>query len=372
MGRCPSCKEWNTLIEERVEESSDKGIKPSLRSNWVGDKGIRPLSEITSDDHARFSSGIREFDRILGGGFVEGSLVLVGGDPGIGKSTLLLQICGQVDREGKILYVSGEESQTQIHMRAARLGIDSPDILLCSQTSFEDISRVIDEYKPSLCVIDSIQTLYSEELTSAPGSVSQAREVTAGLLRIAKNMMIPIVLVGHVTKDGTLAGPRVLEHMVDTVIYFEGENAGPFRMIRAVKNRYRANRRTGVFEMTDSACDKSITLLPASCRPSDECSKSVITSSIEGSRSVFVEIQALLSPTSSRLRNDGSGLIVCGIFSRSSKRNFHSGSTTWMLRQCDRRTQGRERATQTWRALPPSRLFAICRSDRILVFARSD
>jgi len=299
MGRCPSCKEWNTLIEERVEESSDKGIKPSLRSNWVGDKGIRPLSEITSDDHARFSSGIREFDRILGGGFVEGSLVLVGGDPGIGKSTLLLQICGQVDREGKILYVSGEESQTQIHMRAARLGIDSPDILLCSQTSFEDISRVIDEYKPSLCVIDSIQTLYSEELTSAPGSVSQAREVTAGLLRIAKNMMIPIVLVGHVTKDGTLAGPRVLEHMVDTVIYFEGENAGPFRMIRAVKNRYGATGELAFFEMTDKGLrqiDNASSLLLAG-RPMN-APGSVITSSIEGSRSVFVEIQALLSPTS--------------------------------------------------------------------------
>ncbi len=299
MGRCPSCKEWNTLIEERSEPSPDKSGKPSMRSNWVGDSGVRALSEISSDDKARFSSGMKEFDRILGGGFVEGALVLVGGDPGIGKSTLLLQICGRLNRNGKVLYISGEESQSQIHMRAVRLDIDSPSILLCSHTSFEDISRIIEEHKPSLCIIDSIQTLYSEELTSAPGSVSQAREVTAGLLRIAKNLMIPIVLVGHVTKDGTLAGPRVLEHMVDTVIYFEGESSGPFRMIRAVKNRYGATGELAFFEMTDKGLKEieNASSLLLSGRPMN-APGSVITSTIEGSRSVFVEIQALLSPTS--------------------------------------------------------------------------
>lgn len=299
MGRCPSCKEWNTLIEERAEPASDRGGKPSMRTNWVGDHGVRALSEISSDHRDRFSSGIPEFDRILGGGFVEGSLILVGGDPGIGKSTLLLQICGRTDRKGKILYVSGEESQAQIHMRAERLDIDTPSILLCSQTSFEDIAGIIEEHKPDLCIIDSIQTLYSESLTSAPGSVSQAREVTSGLLRVAKSLLIPIVLVGHVTKDGTLAGPRVLEHMVDTVIYFEGDGAGPFRMIRAVKNRYGATGELAFFEMTDKGLieiDNASSLL-LSGRPIN-APGSVVTSTIEGSRSVFVEIQALLSPSS--------------------------------------------------------------------------
>ncbi|MBN1892671.1 MAG: DNA repair protein RadA [Clostridiales bacterium] len=299
MGRCPSCKAWNTLVEERIDSAGDRSAKPSMRSNWVGDSGVRSLAEVSSDTQARFSSGIGEFDRILGGGFVEGALVLVGGDPGIGKSTLLLQICNRCEREGHVLYVSGEESQEQIRMRASRLGISSSSIMLCSHTSFEDISRIIEKDKPSLCVIDSIQTLYSEELTSAPGSVSQAREVTAGLLQIAKNLKIPIVLVGHVTKDGSLAGPRVLEHMVDTVIYFEGEGTGPFRMIRAVKNRFGATGELAFFEMTDQGLkeiDNASSILLAG-RPIN-APGSVITSMIEGSRSVFVEIQALLSPTS--------------------------------------------------------------------------
>lgn len=299
MGRCPSCKEWNTLVEEKIHPTGDKAGKPSAHLNWSGDSGVRSLSEVSSDHQNRFSSGIGEFDRVLGGGFVSGALVLVGGEPGIGKSTLLLQICDRVHRDGKILYVSGEESQTQIRMRAERLDIRTHSILLSSLTSFEDISLIIREHEPSLCVIDSIQTLYSEELSSAPGSVSQAREVTAGLLRIAKSMMIPIVIVGHVTKDGALAGPKVLEHMVDTVIYFEGEESGAYRMIRAVKNRFGATGELAFFEMTDKGLteidDASSLLL--SGRPIN-APGSVITATIEGSRSVFVEIQALLSPTS--------------------------------------------------------------------------
>lgn len=298
MGRCPSCQTWNSMVEEKIE-SAVAGGKPSMQKNWVGDEGVVALTDVTADSKSRFSSGMKEFDRILGGGFVEGSLVMVGGPPGIGKSTLLLQICSLIHKEGTVLYVSGEESKSQIRMRANRLGIDSPVITLCSQTSYEYISDVISTQRPSLCIIDSIQTLYSEELTSAPGSISQAREVTAGLLRIAKSLMVPIVLVGHVTKDGTLAGPRVLEHMVDTVIYFEGENSGPFRMIRAVKNRFGSTGELGFFEMTDKGLQEveNASQLLLAGRPMN-APGSVVTSTIEGTRPVFVEIQALLSPSS--------------------------------------------------------------------------
>lgn len=298
MGRCPSCRAWNSMIEEKIE-SAIQGGKPSMPKNWVGDEGVVALTDVATEAKSRFSSGMKEFDRILGGGFVDGSLVMVGGPPGIGKSTLLLQICSLIRKEGTVLYVSGEESKSQIRMRATRLGIDSPSISLCSQTSYEYISDIISTKRPSLCIIDSIQTLYSEELTSPPGSISQAREVTAGLLRIAKSLMVPIVLVGHVTKDGTLAGPRVLEHMVDTVIYFEGENSGPFRMIRAVKNRFGSTGELGFFEMTDKGLrevENASTLL-LSGRPIN-APGSVVTPTIEGTRPVFVEIQALLSPSS--------------------------------------------------------------------------
>jgi DNA repair protein RadA/Sms len=287
------------MLEEKTASSTASSVKPSMSRNWAGDEGVVPLAAITTDQNERFSSGLKEFDRILGGGFVEGSLVLVGGDPGIGKSTLLLQICNLADRKGQILYVSGEESKAQIRMRAGRLGIDNPAISLCSQTSYEFISETISSLKPSLCVIDSIQTLYSEELTSAPGSVSQTREVTAGLLRLAKNLMIPIILVGHVTKDGVLAGPRVIEHMVDTVIYFEGENAGPFRMTRAVKNRFGATGELAFFEMTDSGLMEveNASSILLSGRPMHSPG-SVVTTAMEGSRPVYIEIQALLAPSS--------------------------------------------------------------------------
>ena len=299
MGKCPSCQTWNSLIEERVAENANAAAKPSMRQGWVSGNEVVPLSDISENENPRYTSGMKELDRVLGGGFVSGSLVLVGGDPGIGKSTLLLQVSHLAKTKGNVLYVSGEESKTQIRLRATRLGIETDHITVCTQTSFEEIAQTISGIKPALCIIDSIQTLFSEELSSAPGSVSQVREVTAGLLRLAKDLLITIVLVGHVTKDGALAGPRVLEHMVDTVIYFEGENSSPYRMLRTVKNRFGATGELAFFEMTDAGLievENASTLL-LSGRPI-QVPGSVVTACMEGTRPILVEIQALLNPTS--------------------------------------------------------------------------
>ena len=299
MGRCPSCQEWNTFDEVKEIAAAPADAKPSLRAGWIAERGISKLAEVTRETEPRFSSGIPELDRILGGGFVEGSMTLVGGDPGIGKSTLLMQVSGAVDLPGEILYVSGEESKSQIKMRAYRLGISRDSIALCSQTSFEHISELINERHPGLCVIDSIQTLYSESIDSAPGSVSQTREVTAGLLRLAKSLNVAIVLVGHVTKDGAIAGPRIIEHMVDTVLYFEGDGSSALRMLRATKNRFGSTGELAFFEMTSKGLlgveNASAFLL--SGRP-HMAPGSVITSVVEGSRAVLLEIQALMAPTS--------------------------------------------------------------------------
>ena len=301
MGKCPNCDTWNSLIEERVAASpvsSAATSKPSMRQGWVAGNEVIPLSDVSENDNPRYTSGMKELDRVLGGGFVSGSLVLIGGDPGIGKSTLLLQVSHLVKTKGSVLYVSGEESKTQLRLRATRLGIETDHITVCTQTSFEEVAETISAVKPSLCIIDSIQTLFSAELTSAPGSVSQVREVTAGLLRLAKDLLITIVLVGHVTKDGALAGPRVLEHMVDTVIYFEGENSSPFRMLRAVKNRFGATGELAFFEMTNAGLtevENASTLL-LSGRPI-QVPGSVVTACMEGTRPILVEIQALLNPS---------------------------------------------------------------------------
>ncbi len=296
LGRCPSCQAWNSFVEEKTVSSQE--TRPSRQKGWTGASEVVPLSSVASSADERFSSGITELDRVLGGGFINGSLVLVGGDPGIGKSTLLLQVCHLARSAGKVLYVSGEESGIQIRMRAERLGVDTSHITLCTQTSFACVAETIESTEPALCIIDSVQTLYTEEITSAPGSVGQVREVTAGLLRIAKHRGITIVLVGHVTKDGSLAGPRVLEHMVDTVLYFEGEGSSPYRMLRAVKNRFGATGELAFFEMTGEgliSVENASTLL-LSGRPIS-VPGSVVTSCLEGTRAVLVEIQALLNPS---------------------------------------------------------------------------
>ncbi|MBP5491807.1 MAG: DNA repair protein RadA [Clostridiales bacterium] len=298
MGRCPSCKEFNTFDEVTETASAPADARPALRAGWIAERGTSKLSEVSRETEPRFSSGIPELDRILGGGFVEGSMTLVGGDPGIGKSTLLMQVSGSAKIDSEILYVSGEESKSQIRMRADRLGVKRDSISLCSQTSFEHISDLISEHKPGLCIIDSIQTLYSEEISSAPGSVSQTREVTAGLLRLCKSLNVPIVLVGHVTKDGAIAGPRIIEHMVDTVLYFEGDGSSSLRMLRATKNRFGATGEMAFFEMTQKGLIgvENASALLLSGRP-HMAPGSVITSVVEGTRAILLEIQALMSPT---------------------------------------------------------------------------
>lgn len=292
LGKCPACNTWSSLVEEISQKSEKKkGIAG-------GESRPLKLDQISYDDEERLSTGINELDRVLGGGIVKGSLILVGGDPGIGKSTLLLQVCNSTRLDGGILYVSGEESIRQIKIRADRLGVKREDLMLISENNLETIETAVDSLKPGLLIIDSIQTVYQEDISSAPGSVSQVREATSRLMHIAKKMNIATVIIGHVTKEGAIAGPRVLEHMVDAVLYFEGERHFTYRILRAIKNRFGSTNEIGMFEMKDQGlveiADMSTVLL--SERPAG-IPGSVIVSSIEGSRPILVEIQALVSPT---------------------------------------------------------------------------
>lgn len=297
LGQCPACGEWNTFAEERIDTGITKGTASSLRAvrESVKAASVVPLAEVRADDEARCRTGIGELDRVLGGGIVPGSLVLVGGDPGIGKSTLLLQVCRQMAEMKKILYISGEESQTQIKLRANRMGTFSPNLLLLCETNLETIRGVIEKEKPELVVIDSIQTMYSEEVSSAPGSVSQVRESTNIFMQLAKGMCISIFIVGHVTKEGTVAGPRVLEHMVDTVLYFEGDRHASYRILRAVKNRFGSTNEIGVFEMRQDGLAEveNPSEYMLSGKP-ENASGSVVACSMEGTRPILIEIQALV------------------------------------------------------------------------------
>ena len=296
LGKCPGCQGWNTFVEERaVEEKTPERDLLGFERDAVP----TPLTEIVPEERGRLEIGIGEFDRVLGGGIVYGSMVLVGGDPGIGKSTLLLQAMGRLASKGKkVLYISGEESLQQTKMRADRLGISSDHLFVVSETSSEKILQAIREIKPSVAVVDSIQTIYSAELPSSPGSISQVREASSQLLYLAKNLSIPVFLVGHVTKEGFIAGPKVLEHMVDTVLYFEGESNHAFRILRAVKNRFGSTHEIGVFEMKDSGLSEVSS--PSEYFLSERtrsATGSVVTPSIEGSRPILIELQALVVPT---------------------------------------------------------------------------
>lgn len=294
MGQCPACREWNTFVEETIDKkSAAKGGRVAAKTTEA--KTV-PLSQIEMTQDKRMSTDMKELDRVLGGGIVQGSLVLVGGDPGIGKSTLLLQVCRNLSEKGvRVLYISGEESLQQIKIRAERIGTFGDSLALLCETNLDTIKAVIDREKPQIVIIDSIQTMYNEEVSSAPGSVSQVRESTGVFMQIAKGMGISIFIVGHVTKEGVVAGPRVLEHMVDTVLYFEGDRHAAYRILRGVKNRFGSTNEIGVFEMRQNGLmeveNPSEYML--SGKP-EGASGSVVACSMEGTRPILVEVQALV------------------------------------------------------------------------------
>lgn len=294
MGQCPGCKEWNTFVEEVVDKKSAGTL--AKQKATASEAKVLPLSQIEMTYDKRVSTDMKELDRVLGGGIVQGSMVLVGGDPGIGKSTLLLQVCRNLSEHNiKVLYISGEESLQQIKIRAERIGNFGDSLKLLCETNFDTIKAVIDREKPQIVVIDSIQTMFNEEVSSAPGSVSQVRESTGVLMQIAKGMGISIFIVGHVTKEGVVAGPRVLEHMVDTVLYFEGDRHAAYRILRGVKNRFGSTNEIGVFEMRQDGLveveNPSEYML--SGKP-EGASGSVVACSMEGTRPILLEVQALV------------------------------------------------------------------------------
>ncbi|MDD4493902.1 MAG: DNA repair protein RadA, partial [Eubacteriales bacterium] len=292
LGKCPSCGQWNTFVEEVTMKIAHAETSASGAINAV------ELDNVQTGNEERFITGIGELDRVLGGGAVKGSLVLIGGDPGIGKSTLILQMCNGITA-GTCLYISGEESISQVKMRADRLGVKNGGILIASETNMTAVLNAARRIKPAVLVVDSIQTVFSDELVSAPGSVSQVREVTLQLLRLAKSEGITVVIAGHVTKEGSMAGPRVLEHMVDTVLYFEGERQLSYRILRAVKNRFGSTNEIGIFEMTENGLEEveNPSAMLLSGRTEKE-SGSVVVCSMEGTRPMLIEIQALLIETS--------------------------------------------------------------------------
>ena len=294
LGQCTGCKEWDSFVEEPVVKTA-AGRSVTVTEHREPSK----LSEIVTNDEVRTLTGIGELDRVLGGGIVTGSLVLVGGDPGIGKSTLLLQMCKQLAEAGKdVLYVSGEESVKQIKMRADRLGTFQKELFLLSETDLDIVTEVIGRKKPEIVIIDSIQTMYREEIGSAPGSVSQVRETTSTLMRLAKSLPVSIFIVGHVTKEGVVAGPRVLEHMVDTVLYFEGDGGASYRFLRGVKNRFGSTDEIGVFEMRGNGLvevpNPSEYMLAGKPK---QAPGSIVVCSIEGTRPILIEVQALVCQT---------------------------------------------------------------------------
>ena len=296
MGKCPACNSWNSFYEQKVVETKSKGISQSDGKLAIPQSlnSYEAKETITIRTH----TGFQELDRVLGGGLVKGSLVLLGGEPGIGKSTLILQICDKIKGDGKVLYVSGEESAEQIKLRADRLGINNEDILFLGETNIELVNQAIIDTTPKLVIIDSIQTMYSEELTAAAGSVSQVREITSQVMRVCKSKGITTIIIGHVTKEGNIAGPRVLEHMVDTVLYLEGERYFSYRILRGVKNRFGSTNEIGMFEMQDKGMQEidnpsDILISEREDNPAGSC----VVATMEGTRPLLVELQALTCNT---------------------------------------------------------------------------
>lgn len=296
MGRCPSCGTWNTLVEAPAETKSKAGA--AFLSGKIRKNPPELLMSLGTEDELRFSTGFEEFDRILGGGAVRGSLVLVGGAPGIGKSTLLLQFCGFVGKNEKILYVTGEESKKQLKMRAERLGVTADQLYILAETDLTETLNAIEEIKPDILIIDSVQTLYNPELTASPGSVSQVKDCTMAIMQLAKSENMTVFIVGHVNKEGAIAGPKVLEHMVDCVLYFEGERSLSYRILRAAKNRFGSTNEIGVFEMGDSGLSevKNPSEMLLSGRP-ENSPGTCVTCVMEGTRPILAEIQALVAPS---------------------------------------------------------------------------
>ena len=292
LGKCPACQAWNSFYEQKIVETKNKEIKDKTKS--IPQK----LNSYEAKETLRINTGFNELNRVLGGGLVKGSLVLLGGEPGIGKSTLILQICDKIKGDGKVLYVSGEESAEQIKLRADRLNINNEDILFLGETDIDLVNEAIININPKLVIIDSIQTMYSDEITAAAGSVSQVREITSQVMRVCKSKGITTIIIGHVTKDGNIAGPRVLEHMVDTVLYLEGERYFSYRILRGVKNRFGSTNEIGMFEMKEEGmCEitnpSDILISERDDNPAGSC----IVSSMEGTRPILVELQALTSQT---------------------------------------------------------------------------
>ena len=295
LGKCPACNEWDTFYEEQKIE---KTVSKNRFSQENNNSEIVRLKDAKKKEYTRVSSGLEEMDRVLGGGFVDGSLTLIGGEPGIGKSTLILQLCSLIGYEGKILYISGEESLEQIKLRADRLNIKNDNIYFLAETDMAVIEEKLENERPELCIIDSIQTMFSGEITSAPGSVSQVREITAKIMQICKKKEITTIIVGHVTKDGNIAGPRVLEHMVDTVLYLEGERYFSYRILRTVKNRFGSTNEIGMFEMKNEGLVEVQN--PSSILIGDreeDILGTIVAPSVEGTRPILIEIQALTTKT---------------------------------------------------------------------------
>ena len=298
LGKCPECEAWNTLAEEKIKTTNSNR---KAGNGAVDVKSVQPVTAVEALTQNRLITGIGEFDRTLGGGLVEGSLTLIGGDPGIGKSTLLLQSMGEMAKSGaKVLYVSGEESPAQIKLRADRLGALSDNLLVCSEICIEDVLRLVDQVQPDALVLDSVQTFFTADLQSAPGSIGQVREVALKIFQDVKKRAMPALLIGHITKDGAIAGPKSLEHIVDTVIYFEGEKGHSYRILRAIKNRFGSTPEIGVFEMLPKGLVgvKNPSDIFLSERPADSPG-SIIVSNMEGSRPLLVEVQALVTSSSS-------------------------------------------------------------------------
>ncbi len=294
LGKCPGCNSWNSFVEEKVNKKSGSSRTSSRVSTFSNNNEVKQLKEIVVTKEVRIDTGYEELNRVFGGGIVEGSLNLIGGEPGIGKSTLIMQVCSNLSKNGKVLYISGEESETQVKLRADRLGCDEDNILFLNATNIASIEEKIEDIEPKFCIVDSIQTMCDEEISATPGSISQVKEVTARLMYLAKRKAITTIVIGHVTKDGVIAGPRILEHMVDTVIYIEGERFLSHRIVRGVKNRFGSTNEIGIFDMRDEGMVEITNMSEIFLSNNDKnLPGTAVVATVEGTSTILMEVQAL-------------------------------------------------------------------------------